>query len=374
LEISKDDRQFDIVKSAEGMSRIIEDLILIGTDAKIGVKLDSNSFVEGQFKRSSDLKRISSFSIKFEDEKHCMNFEVEKEFTFFFNLFASFYIFRTIVIKNTGNEIEVAIPEFFVKLIRRDTERIRFSEDDPVYISIKNPLSPGEAMRKPIHDINEKGFSIIVDRGEFVFPVGTSLHEMEIELPNKDTMKTFGRLVHIQSWQDENSYKCGITFFEKDKQKLKEISDFVFFKRFPLCFPIEKKHYAGIWNLFDKSGYLDEKSRESFELVREDSNPTWEKMDKSKGEIARNIATTDGEKITGSMHLSRIYRDTFLLHHFCIYPGYQRTVTTSVYGGMIDQLLESGAKYIACYYNADKAWNDKNYGEFIKNYPYPENY
>lgn len=375
LTISKEDRQFDILKSTEEMTRIFEDMLLIGEEAKIAVKLDEHSFTEGRFKRANQLKKTTSFMIDFDSDEYTMNFEVEKEFTFFFTLFKSFYIFRAIILANTGRSIEVAIPDFFVKLMRRTTSRIPARDLGEVFIDIDNPFIPGKSLRKAVLDMNEDGFSILVGKGEFVFPVGTSLHQMKIELPDNEPIKTFGRLVHIEPWQTANVYKCGIKFFEKDREKLKTIADYVFFKRFSLLSPKAKLDYQSTWNIFDKSGYLDEKPRESFELVREESNPTWEKMDSTNGYLTRNIASTDGEKVTGCMHLSRVYENSFLLHHFCIYPGYQRTVTTSVYGGMIDQLLDSGAKYTVCYYNADKAWNDKNYGEFIKSYPYKdENY
>jgi hypothetical protein len=375
LTISKTDRQFDFLKTEAEMTRILEDLILIGDEATIGAKTTPHSCVTGKFKKGTELKKISSFKIEFEDESHCMNFIIEKEFTFFFTLFRSFYLFRSQVLDNNGRTIEVAIPDFFVKLMRRNTSRIGFSREENIAVSIPHPLLHGQHIKCPIVDMNEQGFAIELDKENCIFPVGISIHELTIEIPGVEPIKTFGRVAHIEPGNGDKTFRCGIKFFEKDHEKLRKITQFVFYNRFPLLFPVDNKFYDQTWELFDKSGYLDEKDRASFELVRTESRPAWEGLDASKGLLSRNVAAKDNERITGDMHLTRIYTDSLLLHHFCILPGHQRTLTTSIYGGMIDQLLDSGAKYAVCYYNADKSWNQKNYGEFINEYPYQdENY
>jgi len=105
LVISKVDRQFDILKTDAEMIQIMEDLIIVGEDTKINVKLDANTFIDGSFRRHSQLKKMASFSIDFESEEHCINFDIEKEITCFFKLFNSFYLFRTKVLRNIGKSI-----------------------------------------------------------------------------------------------------------------------------------------------------------------------------------------------------------------------------------------------------------------------------
>jgi hypothetical protein len=374
LAISKTDRRFDILSKETEMTRILEDLTLIGDEAKIGVKINSHTSIIGKFYKS-DLKTINSFKIEFEDESHCLSFEVDKEFTFFFNLFRSFYLFKSQILSTTGKMIEIAVPDFFVKLMRRNTSRISFSPVEQIVVSFAHPLLNGQVVKRPVVDINEQGLSIELSSEDSIFPVGVSLQEITLEIPGTEPIKTFGRLAHIEPKNSGSSFRCGIKFFERDPEKLRKIAQFVFYNRFPLLFPVDNKYYDQTWELFDKSGYLDEKDRESFELVRTESKPAWEGLDASNGILSRNVAAKDHEKMIGDMHLTRVYTDSLLLHHFCILSGHQRTLTTSIYGGMIDQLLDSGAKYAVCYYNADKSWNQKNYGEFINEYPYQdENY
>jgi len=73
------------------------------------------------------------------------------------------------------------------------------------------------------------------------------------------------------------------------------------------------------------------------------------------------------KKTVGHLQIDRVYPDTWCAHSLAIDPDISKVVGKEIYSVTADVLSAEGAHYILSMFDSKKAWNQRNYFDFVKN-------
>jgi len=162
-----------------------------------------------------------------------------------------------------------------------------------------------------------------------------------------------------------------ISFETKSDQNRTKWHNVILEARYPsLSFSYHDEDHQKIWDLFDRSGYLDEKPREAFTHVFDITKLTWRKLSDAGTKISKRAIIKFNDSIVGHLQIDRIYPDTWCAHQLAVDPKVSKMVGKEIYSVTADVLMAEGAKYVISFAQATKPWNQRNYYEFVKQYPF----
>ncbi len=365
LEFRRDNEVIDLIEGPEAISEIVRDLVLIGSDAIISMKAGENIF-RGLYRHDTKLKSITSLRLELLDAGATSVLTDRFTYTFFMEIYGSFYLFRTRIKKCEGNLLELVIPDSIVRVTRRLTKRVAPNEGEAFVAKFSDPFL-GSPISARIENFTERGLSAIVDDDSFTLPAGTLLPDLELQFGSGPTVRVIGSVVHCRL-NPSGSVTTGINIANNTSSLLMPIFDFVIPRRYLGIYRLTEEDLAGNWELLEKAGYLETKHDSDMGHIRDQAIDAWRKLSRSNNELSKNwIFLGKDAGVTGGIHITRLYNSSWLTHHLSIIQGHQRTVTPALFGSICDFVIQS-ADYLVSYTDATKSWNKKNYYEFSKLY------
>jgi hypothetical protein len=291
-----------------------------------------------------------------------------------FDLFNTCHAFDSNIEKLDQNKIELKLSNTLARLLRRETVRIQKNQstfDLKIYLHNRELNTSIEEYE--VYDYSEHGISMLDPEGNLSLPRNLIFDEVVIEIPNVG--KILGK-AEIRSYQwnrQLNSYIVGLKFVPDQDPHLTNWHNIVLKARYPTFdFDYKEDDHKKIWTLFESSGYLGLKPRESFNYVYDISKNAWDRLKDSGAEFSKRILIRDGEDIIGHMQFDRIYPSTWCAHALAIDPQKSKMVGKELYSIVADIFSAENAMYTISITETELTWNQKNYYDFVNHYPFPE--
>lgn len=358
LSFRREDRNWDLLQKKEEIEQIFDDIELLERRLPFYLERGGQN-TPAVFLSEERKKKWLFFSSPMENHP-----ELGEEVAISFELFEAFYIFRAPVVMVGQEALALRHPKAIVRLFRRATSRL--------------PLHPGEGklqcrlngQAEPITtaalDLCERGISADPDPKVCLYPVGRVVRGARLSIG--DQIDVSLDLV-FRGLGANGRWRFGFTF--ADEKARERLVSYVMHRRYPgYSFEYQDEDHDKIWDLFDKSGYLDEKSRESFDPIHKITNTAWRRLEHCRPRVSQRIIKREGERIVGHLQIDKLYQNSWLVHHLAIAPDTSKIVAKEIYTSLTDLLINMNIQHVISYHNSEKPWNQRNYYEFIKTYPY----
>ena len=368
VDFNDSDSSWDRVTDPETIHNIYTDLIIKGVQAPIEIKQNFSTAILHPIEIINSDSLICEISAvkqgQFEKGKAKCKFD----------LFNTCHAFETNIEKVDQNKIEIKLAFTLARLLRRETVRIQKKNAN---FELKIRLSSSELNavieEYEVFDYSEHGISMLDPEGDLSLPRNLKFDLAEIEVAGAGIILGKAEIRSYQ-WNDLiNSYIVGLKFVPDDDPHLTNWHNLVLKARYPnLDFEYQDSDHKKIWELFERSGYLGLKPKESFDIVYDVTKKTWKNLQKAGTDVSKRIKITSGEDILAHIQIDKIYPKTWCIHHLSIDPKASKIVGKEIYSVTTDVILSEGGEYLLSLTEAAKPWNQRAYYDFISNYRYPE--
>ncbi len=358
--------EIDIIDSKERINEVFVDFFGLEQSAA-SLHIEGSNSIQGTFSCDELSKTVSK--ICFQTKNNILASEKPgKNLRFSFEMFRSFYIFDSKIVAKSNNRLEVRIPSTVIRVTRRITSRVSPRDNEVFELSIEDGLTESRVYGK-ILNLTERGFSVLLQNKSPIYAPGFHLKNVRFNLPKAESFTVNAIVVHCSS-TDEGLVLLQASLNNNERKNLMPLFNFVVERRYDTTSQLTRIQYEKLWFLFADSGYTDLCEPEAAKFMKSTAESTWSSMEKSPDLLARNVAVDqDGRALAAGLHITRIFSDSWLIHHLAILKGHQRTATPQLFGAMCDYLIQTGAKYVISYTKAGEAWSEKNYYAFAREYP-----
>lgn len=309
-----------------------------------------------------------------------------------FERYGCTYLFHAEIKRQQGMEIVFALPRAAIRLLRRRTSRLYGAIRSDFSLDLVHPLRRERVCGLPVVEINEQGCLTRLPSTFPIYPIYLSRIPLRLcwghppsggdtsSMPEREdggSRPSVNLLASVCSarTEEDGGYLVGLAFNFPEEEGRRLLTAELIHRRRPLIDIVYRDtDHPKIWQLLDESKYLDEKNRESFKPMVEITKDVWAKLQKGRDVISRKILIRRGSEVVGHLQMDRAYPDTWMVHHLAIHPSISKIVAGEMYSTVTDFLSGMGIRYLLSSTRADKAWNKKNYYDFISKYPYPEHH
>lgn len=209
--------------------------------------------------------------------------------------------------------VSLTLPDSFTRGGIRSAARTLVPPDLGLYVEFIHPYRSGVLLRKPIHDLSIQGLSFHIDLWQDLLCQGMRIHSVVLRLPDSPPISCSMVIHNVHPIDNSSLYHCGV-----------ELIDFVgtsqsrWVQR-ALSFLAPDIREAGpwdldtVWNVYDESGYLEEKERSLLETQRGSFAEKWLHLSHSP-QNGRIFLFEDQGKSIATIATSRIYSHTWVIH------------------------------------------------------------
>ena len=291
-----------------------------------------------------------------------------------FDLFQTCHAFDSNIDRFDQTKIEIKLSPTLARLLRRETVRVKNANSKfETSILLRSKSLNKEISEFQIYDYSEHGLSLLDPNGDLSLPRNLLFEEIIIQIKDIGSIFGYGEVRSYEWNRSLNSNVIGLLFKPYGEPHLTNWHNFILKTRYPnLDFDYEEEDHKKIWFLFETSNYLGLKPRESFNYVYDISRSAWEKLKESGTEFSKRILIRNNEDIVGHMQFDRIYPSTWCAHALAIDPSHTKLVGKELYSVVADIFSTEQARYTVSITETELTWNQKNYYDFVKNYPFPE--
>ena len=363
------DPGWDLVPSAEDLNKIFTDLIFRGPQSPIEVRQSSARLflVAKEIKEEILVAEILSTSYD--------SLQASRA-SFRFDLFQTCHWFESRVRQVSEKSVHIELPQGLARLLRRETFRVQNPTEGPNFqIHLTCAVLGIENHKFLANDIGEHGLSLIDLTGILCGPRGIGIEKISIRIPQQIKVSGHGKIASARWNPKEERFFVGIQFETETDVDRTRWHNAILKARYPkLSFSYVEKDHPKIWDLFEKSGYLDLKPREAFTHVVDVTKKTWKQLSEAGTKSSKRVMLRDNDDIAGHLQMDRIYPETWCVHHLAIDQSASKIVAKDIYTVLTDVLSAEGASFVISLTQASKPWNQRNYYDFVKNYPYPNHH
>ncbi len=368
VSFTSDDPGWDLIENKETIDQIFQDLAFKGPEIQISVRQIQGQAIVLPEKLLENRKLLAEI---FEAKKGKLT---EGSASLQFELFQTCHAFEVKIRPIENNRVEIDLPTALARLLRRETYRIKNGTNGR-FLKIR---MESETLGKPsqelkVYDFCEHGISVIDSTGWLCAPIGTKIESIEVTTNDAKVIRGRGEVRGFQWLQKEGAYSVGVRFETASDTDRTEWHNTILAARYPsLSFSYESTDHQGVWDLFDRSGYLDIQDRNAFSHVFDITKKTWERLSSAGTAISKRVMIRMEGSIVGHLQMDRIYPGTWCVHHLAIDPKISKVVGKELYSVTTDVLSAEGARYVLSITEAAKPWNQRNYYDFVKTYRFQE--
>ncbi|MBI5486387.1 MAG: hypothetical protein HY905_03555 [Deltaproteobacteria bacterium] len=251
---------------------------------------------------------------------------------------------------------------------RRSGDRIRLSSDRPLIVCVEHPLLPGRTVVRAVRDIGEGGLSFDGDLRADVLSPGTALSGVRLALPEGDEVLLAGSIRSARP-VPAGGHRFGLRIDSSSPAGAWDAT--VLRALHPHVRPLGPADPAQVWELLDRTGYLDEKPRERTEPLGESFRRAWGRL-ATAPRLGGSLLLHDSAALRGAVFQSQAYPGTFILHQLALdLRSPERDVPRPVIAGQIYRSLfhlcsrAPGLRFTLAIFNDEKAWSGYLYDEFF---------
>ncbi|MCB0326491.1 MAG: hypothetical protein KDD52_02625 [Bdellovibrionales bacterium] len=290
-----------------------------------------------------------------------------------FNLYDCCYSFEANYNK-VASRILIQVPNTIIKHLRRETSRVPYEKATHGHFCFDSEMANSFASdilrNSELIDFCESGFCIRPKFENQSLPIGLNLSDLNItsKLVNFRKIETKAKVSNYRYVDGRMAYGFK---FKIDQEPYSSIwKDFVLSSRYKtLSFDYADSDHKKIWKLFDRSGYLELKEKNTFKKQIYFTKKTWKKIYQLGNEYSKRITLVKNNDIVAHLQMDRMFPQTWYLHHLAIDPSVLKIISKEIYSVTSDVFSSEKSKYVLTLTETSKKWNQKNYYDFIKGYP-----
>ncbi len=363
------DPGWDLIENVETLNNIFTDLAFKGPEAPIHVHT-----LGGEF--SLFVKEVREDRILAELSIPSKRLVPKGRGSFRFEIFQTCHSFESNIRDVDGTSIEIDRPKQVARLLRRETFRVR-NGSNSIHVRVRclGFFLGSKEYEFDAYDLCEHGVGIADVNGMLAFPRGFKIDRIELDSSTGERITAKGS-IRASRWDlHTNSYIVGLHIETNSDTERTAWHNTILSARYPsLSFQYQPSDHPEIWNLFDRSGYLDLKPREAFTHVVDVTKKTWQQLSDAGTKISKRILIRRAAEVIGHLQMDRIYPETWCVHHLAIDPKSSKIAAKDIYAVLTDVIAAEGGKYIFSLTQASKPWNQRNYYDFVKDYRFPEHH
>lgn len=360
------DSSWDRVTDPETVQSIYHDLAAKGPESPISIRQNFSTATLIPIKITESQTLICEIS-----KLHQGNLE-RGELKCTFDLFQTCHTFEATIEKLNKETVELKLSNSLARLLRRETVRIQKKNANfEIKIRLVNKDLQTTIEEYEVFDYSEQGISMLDPNGDLSLPRNLEFEEAIIEVKGMVTILGKAEVRSYQWNRDIDSYIVGLKFQPGDEPHLTNWHNLVLKARYPsLDFDYQEEDHKQIWDLFERSGYIGLHEKESFNYAYDLTKKSWKLLSEAGTEISKRIKIVKDGEILGHIQFDKIYPKTWVIHHLAIDPKLSKLVGKEIFGVTSDVVLGEKAGYIFTLTDSEKSWNQKNYYDFVENYPY----
>lgn len=390
LSFSRTDPDWDLINDKEGLQDLFADLLAYGAGCEMRIHGERGMKI-GRLLEPGGLKEQRQIQIALDEvgdpwvkgETSVVTFE----------RYGCTYLFHAEIRERKAGAIALSLPKMAIRLLRRRTSRLSGQGIADFSIALVHPLRGTSVSGLPLIEINEQGCLTCLPPDFPLAPIDLSRIAIEISWGQRqgETVALFDRAARedapraqlgmaklnaaVCSLRPGNDGACrvGLSFRFPSEDSRRLLTAELIRRRRPMIDIVYRpEDHPKIWKLLDESKYLDEKSRESFAPMVDFTKIVWPKLQRGMDVISRKILIRRGDEVVGHLQMDRAYPDTWMVHQLAIHPTMSKLIAGDLYSTVTDFLSGRGIKYLLSATRLDKAWNQRNYYDFIKRYPFAD--
>ncbi|MDH3625457.1 MAG: PilZ domain-containing protein [Myxococcales bacterium] len=223
--------------------------------------------------------------------------------------------FWTAVRDAQADAVIVGLPRTIVSKRNRGVQRFRPSEDAPVQITVRSPLSVRSVTANAL-DITASSVSFPISRQSDLFPVGTRVQGLELTFANGDSFRVDGQVRRISKHSDASeghSLRCVVEFIDGAQHDLGELAARIALASLPEVSTDEGATCEQIWRFLEESGFLYPAKLAHLDVVA--AKKTMNRLIGTPNEVAKAWLVRQDRQIVAHLSSVRLFSSTWGLQH-----------------------------------------------------------
>jgi hypothetical protein len=235
-----------------------------------------------------------------------------RSYHLFASTFASGYVLTAVLAGGGESAARFVVgPDLMLCSLRRHL-RLGLDDDFPVYLELLHPHVRGKLVRKLATEVGLGGLSFDLQPEDDLLVPGTLVPSAVLWLPDGRSLGCRCLVRHV--WRHPAGYRCGVELLDFAAEGRHEWVAAVLTRAHPSVVAAGPEALAEVWDVFDRSGYLEEKPAELMQAMREPFRKAWGGLLAGQADNQCWLYRADGVPMA-TVSMSRIYSSTWLLHH-----------------------------------------------------------
>jgi hypothetical protein len=187
------------------------------------------------------------------------------------------------------------------------------------YIAFRHSLTQ-EMVILDVAEISGSGFSVIEDERNPVLLPGMVIPSMELRFFNLYRIECSAKVIHCQPLDDKEkrigTHICGLVFTDMDMADHTKLASYLHQakdQRALICHPPDMN---ALWNFFFETGFIYPEKYKHLYSNRDLIRKNLQKIYLDHPSTSRHFILHDKGVIKGLIALQRVYRMTWMMHHF----------------------------------------------------------
>ncbi len=269
-----------------------------------------------------------------------------------------------------GEQAVFALPDQLLESARRRLGRAPAAPERPVGLELLHPLLPGKVVRKLAREVGLGGLSFDLDVEEDLLVCGSVLDAALLRLADGRALPCRCVVRHTDELPG-GGHRCGVEIREWAPGARERWVEEVLARMNPEVEEATPFTLEDAWDVFDRSGYLEEKPPEQIRAMREPFLSTWRRLLRTRTSARFWLHRSRGVA-TGTVCTTRVYGSTWLVHHMAVDRALPAARKLAV---LADLVPRSAFQWLAAshpegnlvaYFNAEKSFNQSVWVDQLK--------
>lgn len=226
--------------------------------------------------------------------------------------FSSVYVLLAPLRLLDGGQLGFELPVQMMVGTSRKHFRLGLDDDFPVHIEFIHPHVPGKLVRKLAREVGPGGLSFDLKLEDDLLVPGTVVDSAILRMPDGRSLSCRAVVRHV--WRHGSGLACGVecvNFTAGDRWHWMRA---LLSRAHPNITTADAASLDDVWDVFDRSGYLEEKPIELMQAMREPFRQAWGALAAARGDSQTWLYRDRGHAVA-TVSMSRIYSNTWLFHH-----------------------------------------------------------
>jgi hypothetical protein len=251
---------------------------------------------------------------------------------------------------------------------RRSGDRVRLPAGWMPEMHCLHPLLRPHVVVRPVRDLGEGGFSFDGDLRADILAPGMLLPDVRLRMAGREVVRLTGTVRSVRPLGN-GRHRFGVRVESSDPAGGWDA--FVLQLLMPHVRPLAEDDAPRVWELFGRTGYLDEKPRALIAPLEHDFGRSWGRLVRDSA-LGRGLLLHDAKSLRGAVFQTQAFPGTYILHQLaldlrspvCDVP--KPVIAGQIYRSLFHLCARApNLRFTIAVFNDEKAWSGHLYDEFF---------